>query len=242
MLTVTVLDQSRVRDGEITLDLPIEELRARVTDKEVLVVKGVFPEDEMRSLVREIFDAYKDTKPRVLDYRWHRENHWRVDDNPPRSRIAKALSLYFAFTWNEGFQRIREVARMLAHLRNRIAGLPLEYGFRPEDDHWVIPTVQHHPKGGGFISKHDDPVEPDGCVVSLFMTKRGVDFDTGGLFVESDGEIVDLEGYFEPGDLFIFRPDVPHGVAAIDGDHELRFDRPDGRWRMAAVLTPAERP
>ena len=133
------------------------------------------------------------------------------------------------------------MARKLARLRNKIADLPEEFGFRKEDSHWVIPTIQHQPKGGGFLEQHFDPLEPDNCVVSLFLTSRGTDFDEGGLIVEDEGKMVDLESHIGIGDLFIFRPNITHGVAPVDPSQDPDFSTTKGRWRMAAVLNPAIR-
>lgn len=239
MVTVSILNQSGIREGEIVLELPIEEIRERVSAGEAFVIKNIFPEQEMRHMVREVFDLYKDTEPRVLDFRWDQESFWRIDDNPPHSNVPKVQAVYFAFIWNKQLERMKNVAAMLGRLRNRIAGLPIEYGFRPKDDHLVIPALQHYPCGGGYMASHEDPIVPDKCVISLFLSKRGVDYRSGGLFVEEGGEILDIEHYFEPGDLFIFRPNIPHGVAAVDSDSARNFDTLEGRWRMAAVLTPS---
>lgn len=241
MQPVTVLTDAGVRGDAIELGVSSALLRDRIDRGEAFVAKGVFPEHELRTIRRDLAMTYNPTEPCLLDYRWHQRNHWRIDNKPPRSSISKVLSLYFEFIWNEGHPRFRRLARMLASLRNELAGLDSDFGFRERDDYWVLPVLQHHPRGGGGIAAHSDPRKPDGCVISLLMSKRGVDFQEGGVFIQRDEQTIDVEALMGPGDLMIFRPDTTHGVAPIDPDHELRFDTDDGRWRMAAVLTPAVR-
>lgn len=241
MHPITVLNDAGVHNGAIELGVSSALLRDRVDRGENFIVKGIFPESELRAIRRDFAARYNATEPCLLEYRWKQRNHWRIDNRPPRSSIPKTLALYFEFTWNDGHPGFNRIARMLAALRNDIAGLEPEFGFREKDDYWVLPVMQHHPRGGGGINAHSDPRKPDGCVISLLMSKRGVDFQSGGVFVEHNGETLDVEGFMGAGDLLIFRPDTIHGVAPIDPADELRFDTDDGRWRMAAVLNPAVR-
>lgn len=241
MIPVTVIETTNIINGAIVPELPIEEISQRVAAGEVFVCKQAFDEEKLRAMTRRVFDRYATEEPQLLPYSWGQKNHWRLDDNPPRSSIKKSLALYFSFMWNDEFPEITKMARMLGQLRNRIAGLPAEFGFHEEDSHWVIPTIQHQPKGGGFLDFHSDPLVPDNCVVSLFLTTRGQDYKEGGLVVKDGDKEIDLDGYLAAGDLFIFRPDIPHSVAPVDPTANLRFDSTEGRWRMAAVLNPAVR-
>jgi hypothetical protein len=239
---LNLLHDTRIVDGEILLEMPNHEVRRRIDNGEMFGLKNVFDVSEIRGLVDGLLEAYRGETPEFLPYTWNQRNHWRIDDKPPNPAIPKSLALYFAFIWNDRFDRLREIAGMLARLRNRIAGLPVNFGFNRDDEYWVVPTVQHAPCGGGFLSRHNDPPHPDGCVVSLFMSQRGEHYREGGMFIERDGQPIDMEGYFGTGDMFMFRPDIVHGIAPIDPADKRDFSATDGRWRMAAVLTQAIQP
>ena len=179
--------------------------------------------------------VYDDIEPKFSKYYWGMPNHWRKDDNPPKSTIPKLLSLYFSFLWNDDFPKVRKIAGILHRFRNRINGLPLVYGLKEEDEHWAIPLLQHFPVGGGFINQHNDPLEPQKCVVSLTLIK---DFKTGGLYTNPTGKVkIPLEPMIGPGDLFVFRPDIFHGVDPIDPDLPKDYRNPFGRWRMSCILS-----
>jgi hypothetical protein len=127
---------------------------------------------------------------------------------------------------------------MLGRLRNKIAGLPRDYGFQKGDPYYAVPALQHYPTGGGFISRHEDPKEPQKCVVSLSLSKFGEDCQEGGLYIERNGQQELVDAFLDPGDVSIVRPDIFHGVAPIDpGKKAVDFHSIEGRWRMATILS-----
>jgi hypothetical protein len=173
----------------------------------------------------------------LVDFRWGCENHWRIDDNPPKSSIPKAQSVYIILPWNRGMEKSLNVGRMLGRLRNRIARLDDDFGFRPNDKFIAMSVYQHYPKGGGFIDTHADPVEPQKCVINLTLPGE---FKTGGLYVYRDGVKFPAEHLSAAGDLVIFPPDMRHGVDPIDPGEPMDYYAKSGRWRMACVLTETQ--
>lgn len=236
---ITTLRNSGTRAGEIEIEIPEHEMLDRVLSGESFIVKNIFPADELRKMYLEVFRSYEGTQSRFQKYAWGMENFWRTDLNPAASKTKKIQAMYYILTWNNEFPKAAKIGGMLGRLRNRVGGLPLEYGFREEDEFWSIPLLHHYPAGGGYIGKHHDSLKPQNCVVSLTL---GKEFREGGLFVELDGEDVLIEQMVDPGDLFIFRPDIPHGIAPIDPEETVNFRSPRGRWRMSTILiSPAEK-
>lgn len=229
------IENATVHNGQIDIGIPVEEIAEKVSQGEMYIVKGVFDPNELRAMTEEVFHSFDGVDPSFTPYEWGIPNSWRVDDNPPKSTRPKEQALYFCYLWNEEFPKVRKIAGMLHSLRNKINGLPTEYGLHEEDDHWAVPLFQHYPVGGGFICEHDDPLEPQKCVVSLTLIK---DFEKGGLYGNPSGsEKIPLDPYIEPGDLFIFRPDVLHGVAPIDPHLSKDYRSLAGRWRMACIYS-----
>lgn len=234
MCKVTVLTNARVRDGIIDLGIPPEVVREGAANNEIYVIKKAFDPDFLRDMYLGVFHHYDGVEPQFNKYTWGMPNYWRVDNNPPKSSNKKIQVFYYAFPWNEQFPEMERVGRMLGNLRNRIAGLHPDYGFRKGDEWLCIPLLHHLPAGGGFISRHVDPLEPQRVVVTLSLGKG---FDLGGVWVEVDGQPVSLEHVFEAGDIIIHRPDIPHGVAPVDpGLPGPDFRNPAGRWRMSTIL------
>lgn len=221
---------------EISLPISYEVAAEIIASGTCLIVREVFDPALLRELYMRTLARFHDVEPAFRTNTWGSEDYWRIDDNPPASNIPKIQSLYFNFLWNESDPEVIRIARALANMRNRIGGLPDNYGFTKGEAWNVFPVIQHYPRGGGNISKHSDPLLPQRCVASLLMEK---DFDSGGLFVELGGEEVLVDPHQNPGDIFIFRPNIPHGVAPVDPDEAIDFLAPTGRWRLASILSEA---
>jgi hypothetical protein len=236
MVTITEI-KSEVIDGVITIDIPGADICARCYDNEFFVLKNVFDPAKLKSMYEDVFSHYEDIDPIVESGYWGQPNYWRVDNNPPKSSNSKKIQVFYsAFPWNKEFPEAIEVGKMLGSLRNRIAGLDPEYGFRPDDDWLSVPLLQHYPEGGGYLGKHVDVKKPQRVVVSLSLGKT---CSLGGFWIEVDGQPLSLEHLFSPGDIMIHRPDIPHGVAPIDpGKGPVNFRSSAGRWRMSTILVP----
>ena len=232
---VTLITGVTVVDDDIVLGIDDREMGERVMGRECFVAKSVFDPANLYEMYMGVFEHYRDIEPRFSAFSWGMSNFWRVDDNPPKSVTKKVQAFYYDFSWNQQFGDMTRLTSMLARLRNRIGGLPEQYGFREEDDYYGIPLLHHVPVGGGFIGQHFDALKPQGCVVSLTVDKT---FEEGGLFVVLNGERVLVEPLLEPGDLFIFRPDLYHGIESIDAEKSRDFNCPAGRWRMSTILVP----
>ena len=63
----------------------------------------------------------------------------------------------------------------------------------------------------------------------LLLTEKGVDFETGGGFIEVDGEHVVYEDHCRAGDVIVYDQRLVHGVDDIDPTVPFRSDSLAGR-------------
>ena len=125
-------------------------------------------------------------------------------------------------------------------VRNRLMRLDLSFGDNPERDRfWNACRIHHYPRGGGFMAMHKDTHFPrviDAQIgkpfyqVSTFLSRKNVDFFSGGGFVINHrNEKVDLETEGGFGSLVLFDGRTYHGVEDVDLDQVIDFSRSDGR-------------
>ena len=86
-----------LKNGDIVTDLSVDKIAKLVDKGDVVVVRRFLPFDHLKSLVDEIYGSFEGVEPKLMDLRWGCENHWRIDDNPPKSSIPKAQSVYITF-------------------------------------------------------------------------------------------------------------------------------------------------
>ena len=91
--------------------------------------------------------------------------------------------------------------------------------------------VVRYPPSIGFLEPHQDPATNQRCFISGYMSRRGVDYSSGGFyFVGDNNEIIDAEPDIDVGDLCIGYATVMHGVAPCDRGKAVDWASDDGRW------------
>ncbi len=91
--------------------------------------------------------------------------------------------------------------------------------------------IVNYPLGGGELRDHVDPRKNQRVVSGLIMSKKGVDFKSGGFyFRDKNNKKLNIEDNLEIGDSVIFYGSIVHGVEAVDKDKKLNWKSYDGRW------------
>lgn len=148
--------------------------------------------------------------------------------------------------WAEDIYGLRESFRVLARVRNMAYGLPIDFAIDGiEREMWTASRIHHYPRGGGFLISHRDTVVP---VVQkrqgldsfyqpiMVMSRKGIDFEQGGGFVEIEGERHYFETECQYGDIVIYDGRTVHGVDDIDPHRVFRHDSIEGRLAGFATL------
>lgn len=148
--------------------------------------------------------------------------------------------------WAEDIYGMRESFRTLAQVRNAVYDLPLDFAIDGiEREMWTASRIHHYPRGGGFLISHRDTVVPvvqkkqgfDSFYQTIMvMSRKGIDFEEGGGYVEIEGERYFFEGECQYGDIVIYDGRTVHGVADIDPHLPFRQDSIKGRLAAFATL------
>lgn len=154
-----------------------------------------------------------------------------------RQTRPRDFHLYKFLPWNSHSKMFTEATHSIIRLRNSLNGQPKDHTINEDSDFFSIPQLVHYHKGGNFLGEHRDiqfhvqqgvPTEAE--IITL-LSKKGKDFETGGLFIRLNGEKKFLEEYADPGDIVIYDVKNHHGCDPVDPDK--KDDHPfDGRWIM----------
>jgi hypothetical protein len=164
----------------------------------------------------------------------------RIIDDYPKSWVKSRMHGFYFHRFNgnaELFDQHREIFRV----KHLLAGEPEDAFMDTVPSDGVIARIvcNHYPRGGGFLAEHRDPPSQFGRIQTLVQASvPGLDFHEGGLFLrgEDDHEPVWLDPHSTMGDMFVFAPAIRYGVAPIDPDVALDWERLDGRWMIIPVL------
>jgi hypothetical protein len=220
-------------DGVITAELERGEIRRRVMDEgRILLLKGAFPDAMLTDLRRAVAAWGRDVPAADADDfsgNYHRRRAMV-------SRLQQAPHVFHDYNFND-------LAAAPARLQAQLRGLfePLGGLYRdltgnetrfevPTAGPYVHPQIIQYPSGGGFFGRHWHNLEPQqlGFIVSL--SKPGRDYRNGGTCFEIEGEVVDLEGRQDVGDICVWRYDHQHWVTQSDLQDKFDWDSEAGRW------------
>ncbi len=91
-----------------------------------------------------------------------------------------------------------------------------------------------YPPAIGYLEPHVDAWQHQRCFFSVYMSKRGVDYQGGGFyFVDAKGAAQYLEDQIDVGDVCLGHANLLHGVAPCDRDKTPDWNAADGRWFLS---------
>lgn len=161
---------------------------------------------------------------------------------PSHPRLYRCL---YNPLWCENIFGMHNIFRTMVRVRNKLLGEASDFAMDAVSRGvWTASRIQHYPRGGGFLSPHQDlgasratKMASLGRTVNLLllMTQYGVDFYEGGGFVEIDGGKFFVDENFLVGDLVLYDESKIHGVDDIDPFENL--DLSSSRGRYAAFVT-----
>lgn len=159
----------------------------------------------------------------------------------PRSYVAGRFHQFSFFPWNQDVLRVFEQARSVYTLNNRINGWPDDkyLGLEPEQDCIARITVQAYPRGIGHIRRHTDAVGPHKfTTVSVSMSRKGIDYTEGGLYLTGTSDIgdIDADAGLDIGDAVWIHSHVPHEVRLVDPNADVRWLALEGKWTMICAV------
>jgi len=234
------------------IDMPFEEFKAKVYAQEkgfvkstveslysgdIYILRDAFTREfmvDLRSRVHEYGKKSPSTFHKMLDQcpNFHRMINPEVAKNYAMWAIRHS---YYFFQWNEDELGILDAVNERWRVFKFLGGFPRDTYEKniPSDGTVDRLQIAQYISGQGELERHRDPYLYQKFAISGIMSKRGVDFETGGAYaLGSNNEHIDLEDKFEVGDIYILYPTVEHGIETINQGAEIDWDADDGRWFM----------
>lgn len=218
----------------------IKEITQSLYNGDGYLIRGAFSKEFMKTLRVQVFEYCKQSPSS-----FHKmlegvpDSHRMIDEEAAKKYSFKAIkhSCYF-YPWNDDpfglFEPIWQRWRLVKFLN----GLRAEEFEKNTPKDGVVDRIQvvRYPSGVGMLETHSDPYQHQRTILSGFMSKRGVDFETGGLYaIGQNDEKVDLEDRIEVGDIMIAYATVLHGVDVVDRhmEKEVDWNSMQGRWFLS---------
>jgi hypothetical protein len=212
----------------------INEIREGIKDGQVYIFKNVLPKEKIALIKNYLTQVGQNSLPNYKKIEAGCPNFHRINIWDARSYVLCCFHQFTFFPWNQDIFSMFNLFKKAYELRNLVNGNPREkfLGIEPEDGCIGRLSFQFYPSGAGGMNKHLDPVDHHQLAVPMMMmTKKGIDFNKGGAFVEKEnGQRLIIDDFTDYGDIVYFNAQIPHGVDKIDPDSELNWLSFKGRW------------
>ena len=238
-------------------DLPLEQFHEQMERDTFACIRGIFSREEVNACwnkMVELFSSENDHATYGQSPTAIRENFQRLNIGGESKRAshtdARLFRVFYNPIWSEDTFGMRDIFRRLAMVRNALADLPRDFAIDKIEEPsglWTAARVHQYPQGGGFFQGHTDYVaneiakkgRADFYQPLLLMTQKGEHYETGGGFVDLNGERIYLEDHFDQGDIAVYDGRVQHGVEDVDPHKVLDLHSLNGRATAFVTLFKA---
>ena len=217
----------------------LADVREAMLARHLVIIRGVFPREMLDKARQDVVRFFENRELELNqgEVAFGAPNFYRTYDNPAKSKVKSICKAAFLFYWNKSQSLEQKMFTAVSRFRNNLAGYAPE--FTIDEDWSTIPTVSHYPAGGGHLNMHVDPVSRNYCNILVAMTEKGRDFHSGGLYLKEGDEKLVADDHLKAGDIYLFYPDIAHGIDSIDSDRQGggNWWGDDGLWVLIPALT-----
>ena len=202
---------------------------------DIYILTNAFSKDFIDRLVQKVFNEFNSSKSSFHKMIEGCPNFHRVqDENTAKKYVFKSIRhSYYWFNWNGDPMQVNEEIKDKWRTIKYLNGLNKHCyeDNTPKDGVVDRYQVVRYPPGIGQSELHSDPYQNQRTFISIFMSKKGVDYKEGGFYVLKEGnKKLDAEIDINIGDISIGYATVQHGVDLIDPLKEVDWKSKKGRW------------
>jgi hypothetical protein len=223
--------------GQIVGDADrIAELRAEILDGTVVIARSAIDRGLVADLVEYLTRVGRNSLPTYAPIEIGASNFHRLNNSDERSYVEGSFHQFVFYPWNQDVFDLFAVTQDLFRFKSALSGMPPDLYLGREGHDGIVARlpVQFYPSGSGYMNRHQDPVGSHQLTVpTVTLSTKGVDFESGGLFVEdSEGRRCEVDDLTSPGDAVFVDARLVHGVDLVDSGDEPDWLSFHGRWSM----------
>ena len=214
----------------------IQEMHKNISEGDIYIARSVIPKQKVLEIRKYLTGIGQYSLPNYRKIEVGCPNFHRINLWDKRSYVQACFHQFVFFPWNQNLFNFFELTKEVYYMKNLLSNVRKDKFLSPEPEDGCIARLafQFYPKGNGAMNKHCDPVDYHQLTVPVMvMSKKGVDFNSGGAYVETkEGKKILLEDFTEIGDVIYFNAQTPHGVEMIDSGSDVDWLSFEGRWML----------
>jgi hypothetical protein len=242
--------EGRVENGQIVTEWSNEQLfKTIVEDKVVVIVKNVFPAEQLIKLRETVWNWSQNTPLADKDDFLGNQHRHRC----LISKLQQCPYLFHDHTFDnipaleESFrEQMYAIYEPMRKLWCGLTGQNYEFVTPPvpKGTPYFHPQITHYPSGGSFFGRHWHHLAPQYVGMILSLSSYGADYKSGSnTNFEVYGETIRTEGHHNIGDITLFPYDIPHWIDHSDPYDKFDWNNPKGRWvAILPIYDPWDEP
>jgi hypothetical protein len=233
-----VLIEGVIKGDEIHSEVDFRQIAALLTNGQIVILKRVFPSAALLDYRRAAVRWRDSTAPYPNGQSPSSTpaiNYHRADTGAIRSAIPHIFQQYGfnspQLLPDDVGRPTRWIGQSMLALQNSVAGSTFDISLSG-----MRSKLLHYPSGGGFLTEHEHPLEPQRVGLILSLSRLDADFNSGGTVFRTPFGRVDTGPHHDIGDIILFRYDLPHEVSPMDQGKKIDWNSEGGKWSFVLEL------
>lgn len=230
-----------------TIDsLDLDKVRKILNEHKFVAIRGLISPNQVKKSLQKIAENFsrKNDHPTIgespndVKTNFQKFSVGSIHSANHSHNYSRLLRTFYNPLWEEDIHSMHCIFMEMIKLRNRLLNKPDNFASNQvEEGFWTAARIHQYPVGGGFMSQHKDKtlssyldqINLNYYQLLLIMSKKGIDFQEGGGFIQYGQQRIIFEDEFNLGDIVIYDSQTLHGVQDIDPHKNLDLDNFSGR-------------
>ena len=212
---------------------------------DVFLLKKTFPKDYLIELKEKTAQNWKNKKSEFFKIHEGCPNFYRnITENLSNKYAFKQIkqTQYF-FPWNEDINDLYFETYKRWRVLKYLSGYYQDVWELNTPKDGIVDRIQivKYPPNSGKLELHQDPYLYQKFFISVYITKKGMDYEDGGMyFINQKKEKLLFEDKVEIGDMSFGFGTIYHGVDVSKNVTNNQIDDASGRWFMGLYSTVSD--
>jgi hypothetical protein len=221
------------------------ELVNSLLNGDVFLLKRAFPKDYLIGLKEKTVQCWKNKSSEFFKIHEGCPNFYRnITENLSNKYAFKQVkqTQYF-FPWNEDINSLYFETYKRWRVLKYLSGYYQDAWEQNTPKDGVVDRIQivKYPPETGKLELHQDPYLYQKFFISVYITKKGIDYEGGGMyFIDQNKEKLLFEDKVEIGDMSFGFGTIYHGVDVSKIAPNTKKDDASGRWFMGLYSTVSD--
>ena len=214
--------------------LLIKKIISNIYSGDALIIKNAISKKEIDKIKKKLVSFSDKEVSKFFKMNKKCPNFWRrQDESMAKKYSVKAIrDSYYFFRWNKKEKDIwKTFDEMWGNLKF-LGGLQKNSFIKNVPKDGVIDRVQivRYPENTGYIEPHFHNPKHQRLIISIYMSKKGIDYKGGGTCFYKGKKMINIESRIDVGDIGVFYATLKHSVNPVKKTNNKIRKKFRGRW------------